>query len=188
MKSLVIGVALLCLASSCMAAGKVFWSIQDGQAVKIYVENNVVKNRKLLPLSEFRKFATPYLSAKGEKRDPIAIVSAKLLEKELRKIKYQKKFIMAFEFTGNGLKTKTRAIKGLVEFCDLFGDVIHRVNFTINDPLSPGEKIVKNDMVLDFNQFMQTHNWLATTEIKDMLFRFRVSKIIYANGTSESFN
>ena len=41
-------------------------------------------------------------------------------------------------YTPTGLKKATRAIKGVLEFSDHFGDVIFRIKLTINESIHPG--------------------------------------------------
>lgn len=83
--------------------------------------------------------------------------------------------------------TPTRAVKGLLEFADLFGDVQFRINVTLNDPLTPGRPLEQAGIGFTYNQFMGEHQWMMVTALQDMKVAFRPLSIIYADGTSASF-
>lgn len=82
----------------------------------------------------------------------------------------------------------TRAVKGLLEFADLFGDVQFRLNVTLNDPLLPDLARDQPGIGFSYNQFMTEHQWMMVTNLTDMKVSFRPMNVIYADGTSESFS
>ena len=79
----------------------------------------------------------------------------------------------------------TRAVKGLLEFADLFGDVQFRLNVTLTDPLLPGRASDHAGIGFTYNQFMAEHQWMMVTKLTDMKVSFRPMNVIYADGTSE---
>lgn len=81
----------------------------------------------------------------------------------------------------------TRAVKGVIEFSDLFGEVKFRLNATLSDPLVPGKPFAQPGIGFTFNQFMGDHQWMLATALKDMKFSFRALSILYGDGTTESF-
>ncbi|MEA9885240.1 hypothetical protein VDG05_12950 [Xanthomonas campestris pv. raphani] len=81
----------------------------------------------------------------------------------------------------------TRAVKGAIEFTDLFGDVKFVLKVTINDPITPGKPLAKPGIGFVFNQFVPEHQWMLATNLKDMQARFTVSNAIYIDGTSKVF-
>jgi hypothetical protein len=81
----------------------------------------------------------------------------------------------------------TRAIKGVLEFADLFGEVQLRLNTTLNQPLSPGKTVTQPGTGFAYNQFMSEHQWMLATSLADMKCSFKVLNVIYSDGTSESF-
>lgn len=81
----------------------------------------------------------------------------------------------------------TRAVKGVLQFTDLFGDVKFRIQVTINDPMTPGKPLANPGIGFTFNQFMSEHQWMLGANLKDMQFRFVASNAIYSDGTSETF-
>lgn len=81
----------------------------------------------------------------------------------------------------------TRAVKGLLEFADLFGDVQFRLNATLNEPLSPGRTLDQPGIGFAYNQFMGEHQWMMVTALTDMKVSFRPMSILFSDGKSESF-
>jgi hypothetical protein len=81
----------------------------------------------------------------------------------------------------------TRAVKGAIQFSDLFGDVKFRLLVTVNDALSPGRPLVNPGIGFTFNQFMGEHQWVRATNLDDMKCSFAVSNVLYSDGTSEVF-
>ena len=86
-----------------------------------------------------------------------------------------------------GLTKPARAVKGALEFADLFGEVQFRVRVTINEPLLPKKKLKKKGTGFEYNQFKDSHKWVRGTELKDMKIAFRMQSIIYQDGTTGSF-
>lgn len=85
-------------------------------------------------------------------------------------------------FTAVGLSRPARAVKGQLEFCDLFGAPIFTTAFTLNDRLEPGESLTKPSIGFVYNQFMTEHQWVLGTDLDNMTFRFRVDQILYEDG------
>jgi hypothetical protein len=81
----------------------------------------------------------------------------------------------------------TRAVKGVLEFGDLFGEIRFRLNTTLNIPLEPGRVIAQEGIGFNYNQFMEEHQWMLGTELKDMTVNFKVMNVIFLDGTSEAF-
>jgi hypothetical protein len=85
------------------------------------------------------------------------------------------------------LKRPTRAVKGVLVIADLFGESKLRIKWLINAPLKPHEKFTEYRVGFNYNQFMGKHQWMRSTELSDMTFRFEVKEIIYADGTREKY-
>ncbi|WP_295968686.1 hypothetical protein [uncultured Xanthomonas sp.] len=81
----------------------------------------------------------------------------------------------------------TRAVKGAIEFCDLFGDVKFRLQVTINEPMTPGRPLSNPGIGFTFNQFISEHQWMLSTDLSNMKCSFVASNAIYTDGTSEAF-
>ena len=85
------------------------------------------------------------------------------------------------------LKKPTRAIKGVLKFSDLFGEVKFLINVTINDELSPNKEIYQQGVGFNYNQFMESHKWIRSESLENMKITLDVKSIIYKDGTMESF-
>lgn len=85
-------------------------------------------------------------------------------------------------FTPVGLSRPTRAAKGAFEFCDLFGEPRFVIGYVLNDELRPNEPASVQGIGFEFNQFMAEHQWVVGTTLDDMVIRFRVDQILYADG------
>lgn len=90
-------------------------------------------------------------------------------------------------YTATGLSKATRAVKGALEFADHFGDVKFRVNITVNDTINLGYPLSQKGIGFTYNQFMLDHQWMLATKVQDMKCTFRLTNVLYMDGTSESF-
>lgn len=90
-------------------------------------------------------------------------------------------------YTATGLSKPARSIKGVLQFCDLFGDPRFQVRVTIDDPVKPNGTIAATGVGIQYNQFLDTHKWLRATELNNMTFKFEVETVLYEDGTSERF-
>lgn len=122
--------------------------------------------------------------ARGQIFD-VTITNKRFQESDFRKGIYEDAIYWDTELKAASLKRPTRAVKGQIVFSDLFDEVKIRIGWTINDPIRPGGSILQQGRGIDYNQFLDSHNWLRTTQIKDMKVKFVVDQIIYEDGTTE---
>ncbi|QRF63231.1 hypothetical protein [Variovorax paradoxus] len=90
-------------------------------------------------------------------------------------------------YTLSSASKPTRAVKGVLEFLDLFGEVHFRLNLTLNVPLKPGVPLAQPGTGFAYNQFMTEHQWMLATELSNMSLAFRTLSIIYTDGTTQKF-
>lgn len=90
-------------------------------------------------------------------------------------------------YTGRGLAKDARSIKGVLKFCDLFGDPQFQIRVTIDEPIKAGGVITTESVGMEYNQFLADHQWLRATKLKDMTFKFQVTNILYKDKTVERF-
>lgn len=128
----------------------------------------------------------------GQPKDTKAVSALNILVPELLKKGYSKEdleemvwFDVAFD-TSN-LPAKSRAIKGALIISDLFDEVIMRIYWTINKPLSPGEEYVEKGTNFAYNEFLNHHQWVRFTEKEDMKVSFEVRNIIFEDGSRKSY-
>ena len=91
-----------------------------------------------------------------------------------------------FVFT-NHLKKDVRAFTGALVFKDLFDRDIMRVNLTDESGVKTGGTVNWQGGI-DFNQFLDPHQRLRSIDKKDLSVEFILNKVIYADGTRESFS
>jgi hypothetical protein len=146
--------------------------------------------------------ATPTAPASNSRRGPAAATSAavtgnqlsqpsppwlevKLLNKHLTKQDYQDFIFFDVEWHATGLTKAARAIKGILQLQDLFGQTKMKVNWTIDKPLAPGEVFVEKGTGFRYNMFMSDHQWVNGTDLTNMKAVFAATNIIYQDGTTE---
>ncbi|MFC1567463.1 hypothetical protein ACFL3R_01330 [Thermodesulfobacteriota bacterium] len=112
------------------------------------------------------------------------IITVRLLKKEYTDQDYQEFIFFDIEFKAPGLDKPARAIKGILNFEDLFGETKFRLNMTINDPMSPNGKLISKGSGFKFNQFRGPHQWIRSNALKDMKASFTVKSILYQDGTN----
>lgn len=101
--------------------------------------------------------------------------------------KYEDNIWWDAEYTASGLQRPARSIKGVLKFCDLFGDPRFQVRVTIDDPIKPEAKLQVEGVGIEYNQFNDSHKWLLSTELSNMTFKFKVETVLYEDGTAERF-
>lgn len=121
------------------------------------------------------------------KKDGEFRVAVTLKNKRFNDERLNKAIYWDAEYDFSTLPNDTRAMKGVLEFCDLFGEPKLIVRNTLNDPIQKASKYSESGQGIEYNQFMDTHKWLRATEINDMKVFFRVQQIIYADGTTAEF-
>ncbi|MCB9896415.1 MAG: hypothetical protein H6825_00290 [Planctomycetes bacterium] len=99
---------------------------------------------------------------------------------------YQDHIWFDCEFCAVQLKSPARAIKGTIEFCDLFGEPRFRIGYTLNERLQPGARVTAAGLGFEYNDFMNEHQWMLTTDLDDMTVRFQVGQILYEDGATET--
>lgn len=110
------------------------------------------------------------------------LIAIKITNKRYDKIEYRDYIWFDVEYNPINISKPTRSVKGILIFCDLFGDAKFKIGMTINDPLKPGEVLLKRGIGFDYNEYNDEQNWVRNTDLKDMTFRFQVISILYADG------
>lgn len=124
-----------------------------------------------------------------EKNVPVTsrtIITVVLMNKRFDDGKYEDHIWWDSAYTSN-LSKSTRAVKGNLEFADLFGEVGFTLKVVINDALRPGRQVFVSGTGFEYNQFLDPHDWMRATPFKDMKITLKVKSIIYADGTTEQF-
>ena len=100
---------------------------------------------------------------------------------------YQEAIWWDVTYHAKNLKKTTRAIKGILEFTDLFGETKFKINVTINDKLSPNKELTQKGIGFSYNQFIPSHQWMMSESLKNMKVKFKIKSIIYEDGTIKRF-
>lgn len=111
------------------------------------------------------------------------IVKVRLLRKRYTERDYQDYIFFDIEFTATGLDKPARAIKGILHLQDLFGEARMNINWTIDVPLAPGQSTTEKGTGFKFNQFMDSHQWVRSTDLENMTASMTVTSVLYQDGT-----
>lgn len=126
-------------------------------------------------------------SSSDKNKIQFEIIQPTILSKRFAKQDYQDYIWFNIEFNAKGLDKPTRAIKGALILTDLFGEPKFALNWTIDKPLSPGGTYTEKGSGFKYNQFVDSHQWVLATDLKDMKAKFRVDSILYEDGTRRDF-
>lgn len=145
---------------------------------------NVDKSKTLQPAGNDRGYSARLAGTKGIESE---IVEIKLLQKRFAELDYEEYIWFNIQFKAVGLDKPARAIKGILNLQDLFGETKVRLNWTIDEPINPGDTYVENGSGFEYNQFIDTHQWVRTTDLQNMTASFIVTSIIYQDGSRKDF-
>ena len=126
-------------------------------------------------------------ASSSDREDSSRQVSVKLLEKRFSEQDYQDYIWLTIEFVATGLDKPARAIKGVLNLQDLFGEPRMSLNWTLDEPIEPGETYVEKGSGFKYNQFIDKHQWVRSTDLADMTASFTVTSILYQDGSRQDF-
>ncbi len=113
------------------------------------------------------------------------LVSKQFTKADIMRRIYSDSLDFAIEFT-NKFPKDIRAFTGYVTFSDLFDRKIIDMTITYEDGLRAGETKTWNGS-MDYNQFMDNHERIASISMKDLQSRFTLQQVVYADGTKDQF-
>lgn len=116
-------------------------------------------------------------------------MTAKLLSKRHREAKYIDGIDPAMEYSvelTNKTRKDIRAFTGILRFDDLFEREIQKVNVTYEDGLKAGETRTW-DIEVKYNQFMDSHERMASIDFADIKSDLYVEEVIFADGMKQSY-
>lgn len=99
---------------------------------------------------------------------------------DYEKNQYQDYLFFDITWDTSKLSKPTRAIKGIFSICNIFGDVIMRVKWNIDDPLTPNVPYIEHDIGFKYNQFIDYHHTVKNMKLENMTFTYEVLDVIYA--------
>ena len=151
----------------------------------IYWMSGSNKSEKITQDHESKKLVKPPKTQEDVLREGILVPN--VTNKRYREHEYDKHIWFDVTWDTKNLKKKTRAVKGVLIFADLFGEPKFLVKKTINDPLFSNQSHIEDGIGFEYNQFKDSHKWMRSAELKDMTFQFKVESIIYSDGTMKEF-
>jgi len=108
--------------------------------------------------------------------------SVELLDKSLQKLGIQDRLVLVLRVQ-NRTPKDIRGVKGEIEFVDMFGDLIKTMVLKIDDVL-PAGAVKTSEYGFDFNKYVEAHRTLLTSNVRDIVVRWRPEMILFTDGTS----
>ncbi len=91
-----------------------------------------------------------------------------------------------FEITEtNNTDKDIKGIQGVVDIQDMFGSSIMMIQCDLTNTVKAGETIIDDSLGMEINQFMDDHVKLYTSDYDDLIFKYKVDKILFTDGTSK---
>jgi hypothetical protein len=85
----------------------------------------------------------------------------------------------------NNYDKDIRGIEGIVIIKDMFGKTISSFRCDVTDKIIPSRATIDfYGYGFDYNQYKDDHKKLRTTPFEDLEFEYRISKILFTDGTS----
>jgi hypothetical protein len=81
-----------------------------------------------------------------------------------------------------------RAVKGRLLLQDLFGETKFGIGWSINRTLRRGETFTEEGNGFKFNQFLDSHSWVRSTEPENIKLVFEPIAVVYSDGSSEGLS
>ena len=98
---------------------------------------------------------------------------------------YRDWIAVVFE-VNNNLSRDIRAIRGTVDFYDIFDERWWSLEVTINDPIPAGSTIEWNGRV-NYNAFINQHRLARDARAEDTYIELRDAQVIFVDGERMSF-
>lgn len=114
----------------------------------------------------------------------VTVTNKSNLPKDTNAGRFSDRIEFTFDIMNRTDKT-IKGVQGILTVYDLFDVEILTMNcdFTGNS-ISAGEAITVNDLGIDVNQFMNNHVKFYNTDFTDLKFGYKVTNIVYDDGSS----
>lgn len=98
---------------------------------------------------------------------------------------YSPRVEFVFEVYNNTPKD-IKGVQGILTIKDLFGvDIMSSSLDFVGQTIGADSSVTFSDMGIDINEFMDDHVKLYTTDFGDLKFEYKVTSIVYSDGTTE---
>ncbi len=124
--------------------------------------------------------------AEKEENERIRILSERVIVTCYKKdySKYDYKDYITYKFAiQNKSDKEIRAVKGQIEFTNLFGDKIKSLSFVYDQPIQAHNEATW-DASTDYNQFDDGDQTLKSKDLKDIKVIWKPEKIIFSDGST----
>jgi len=148
--------------------------LDDGKKWKAEQEKIELEQRKLAEKAKRKE------ELKSRKLSESILVSC--FEKSFIKYDYQEYITYKFVIKNKSDK-EVRAVKGTVEFANLFGDKIKSLNFVYDQAIQPKNQATWSG-TSDYNQFVDSDKTLKAKALKDLKIVWKPEKIIFSDGST----
>lgn len=113
-----------------------------------------------------------------------AVVNKQFVPKDIMAERFRDQITFVFAVKNNGSKD-IAGIKGVIEFHDMFDSPIENVSLSMDRAVPARQEVTINGFEKDINQFEDTDQKLAATDLAKMKVRFIPEMIVFADGTNE---
>ena len=131
--------------------------------------------------------ASPERKTSGEALLAPVLSNKSFQQSDWRNGSYEDLVLFDVSWDTSRLRQPTRAVKGALVFADLFGEPHFRVRMVIDQPLEPGAKFTQAGQSFAYNQFLDDHKWVRSTDLGNMNISFETQEVMYADGSRERF-
>lgn len=184
-----IAVAASLLAGTAISVSSINHSAPDATLEQRVQKLETQVQRVVERLDGLEKAPTPPAAPAGEiadKKGP-PVLTVRVANKRLSKSNYQEFVWMDQTYNFTGLPKVAKAVKGRIEFTDLFDEVKMALNSTINGPIKPGQVVTREGMGFKYNQFLDSHNWLLGVKDGEFKARFVVQQVLFEDGSVKKY-
>lgn len=161
----------------------------ESRIAELEAENEKLKKENLILNEENTSLNEKLNAQKQEVTVQDEDISVKLTGKSSATDRWDQPYVdFVFSVTNNTDKT-IKGIQGSATFKDIFDIDIISMNcdFTGNS-IDSGASITVDDLSFDCNQFMDDHMKLYTTAFDDLHFEYKVTAIVFTDGTTKTLS
>lgn len=112
-------------------------------------------------------------------------VSFEIIKKGFSSSNYDDSITFTFQLKNNTEKDM-EGVEGIITMMDIFGNTIQNISLSYDEGLKAGEVKLYSASV-DYNQFMEKDMKLKGTELEKLKYDWQVTKIVYQDGSIESY-
>lgn len=184
-KFLLLTVTVLALATGCGAPNKTTNTSQD-------TSKSISSSKENEPDASTPEPTKKKLTKKEKYQNYAKKIKVKVYDKKVLPIDYDaRRFSEFIEFDYKVINKSPKAvkgIKGILNVYDQFDDKIISINWDVSEgKIGAGKTKKITNYGLDYNQFLDTHNKIHSLDFEDMIFKYEMQQVNFANGYKLKF-